>query len=170
MHGNTARNDSEAPGDTKAPSVKVRGLTWVLLASRLGVSNQTLTAWRAKPGAPTDTDPEAWEAFVREHGLGAKVESGAALARRQKTELETELLKAKLAKEQRRVIDREEVSRLMLRIATEQRSLLYQLLETELPPKCDGMTAGQMRPIMRDAADAICEKMAPLVDQLLKQE
>ncbi len=171
MDGNIARNDPEGSGYTQTTPDKKQGLTWTLLGERLGVSIQTLRSWRAKAGAPTEADPEKWEAFVKENGLDRLTHSGRGSEERMEAvRLGNEILKAKLAREQRKTIDRETVSRLLFRLATEQKSLLFQLMETELPPKCDGMTAVQMRPIFRKAADSICDRMAPLIDQLLAQE
>ncbi len=169
LASNAPRIDSEQSGGTSVPPLKEKASTWVLIASRFNVSIQGLNLWRAKPGAPLTPNPEEWDAFVAEHSLGSKKESAASAARVEQLKLQNEVIRANLAKIQRRVLDREEISRLFLRIATEQRAMLYQFAETELPPKLDGMTSAQMRPILRDAADAICDRMAPLVDQLLNE-
>ncbi len=169
LDASAPRNDSEESGATHAPPIKEKPLTWVLLAARFGVSVQAINGWRVRPGAPETTNLQEWEAFVKEQGLGLKKESALSESKQEKLKLEAQLLRAKLAKEQRRVLDREEVSRLFLRIATEQRAILYQFAETEAPPKLDGMTAAQMRPILREFADSICDRMGPLVDQLLNE-
>lgn len=83
--------------------------------------------------------------------------------------LDSELKKAKLAKEHRRVIDRDEVDKLFFHVSTMGRTELYQAMETELPPKLDGMGAAQMRPILREAADSIADRMAGLITRFQEQ-
>lgn len=103
-----------------------------------------------------------------ERGLAGKKGAGQAL-KDEKTRHEIELLKAKLDREHRRVIDREEVNRLLLHLSTGARTELYQFMETEAPPKLDGMSAAQMRPLLREMADTICGKMADLIAQFKQQ-
>jgi hypothetical protein len=43
--------------------------------------------------------------------------------------------------------------------------MLYQFLETEAPPKLDGLAAVAMRPILREMADAIADAQADLINQ-----
>jgi len=161
---------SPEPGSEggKSASLKEQPLTWILLASKFGVSVQTMKVWRQKEGAPVTTDLGAWEAFVKKSELGMKGLSGG-LLRDEKTKHEIELLKSKIAREQRRVIDREEVNRLLLHLATRGRTMLYQFLETEAPPKLDGLGAVQMRPILREMADAIADEMADVIARFEKQ-
>ena len=89
--------------------------------------------------------------------------------RDEKTKHEIELLKAKLNRENRKVIDRDEVNKLLLHLATRGRTMLYQFLETEAPPKLDGLGAAEMRPILREMADSIADEMADLVREFEKQ-
>jgi hypothetical protein len=139
-----------------------------MVAARYGVSVQTIKVWRQKEGAPIQPDAEQWDAFVKKHELGSKVH-GAAGLREEKMKWEVEILKSKDAIIKRRVIDRDEVNQLLLHIATRSRTMLYQFLETELAPKLDGMSAVQMRPILRETADAIADMQADLVEQFEKQ-
>ena len=145
----------------------VKPLSWDALAVEVGTTRQSLVLWRKLPGAPTDRDPVKWKAFAKEQDLGG-ARSGNAL-KDEKTRHEIELLKAKLDREHRKVIDREEVNRLLLHLSTDGRTMLYQFLETELPPKLDGMAAVQMRPILREVADSIADRMADLIGQFEKQ-
>jgi hypothetical protein len=138
-----------------------------MVAARYGVSVQTIKVWRQKEGAPIQPDAELWDAFVKKHELGRGIREGS--LKDEKTRHEIELLKAKINREQRRVIDRDEVNQLLLHIATRSRTMLYQFLETELAPKLDGMSAVQMRPILRETADAIADMQADLVEQFEKQ-
>lgn len=150
--------------------LKEQGLNWKMLAAKLGVSVQSVAVWRKMPGAPLEPIWEQWEPFVKEHKLGEQVRrlSGFEL-REEKTKHEIELIKAKVAKEQRRVIDREEVNQLLLHIASRAKTMLYQFLETEAPPKLDGLPAAQMRPILREMADSIADEMAGQIERFQKQ-
>ncbi len=145
-------------------------LSWEELAVKLGVTRQSVVKWRAMEGAPADRDVEKWAAFVKANGLGAKTggPSGSAL-KDEKTRHEIEILKARLAREKRTVIPAEEVNALLLHLSTQSRTVLYQFMETEAPPKLDGMTASQMRPLLREMADSICEKMADLIREFESQ-
>lgn len=161
-------SEPEGSGVAKQPAIKEQPLTWILLASKFGVSVQTMKVWRQKEGAPVTTDFPLWEEFVKKQGLGMRGLAGASL-KDEKTKHEIELLKSKINREQRRVIDRDEVNQLLLHIATRSRTMLYQYLETELAPKLDGMSAVQMRPILREVADSIADMQADLIDQFEKQ-
>jgi hypothetical protein len=146
------------------PDLREKPLTWVLLAARLGVSVQTMKVWRQREGAPQVIDVEAWQAYVKKEGLGTR--SGGqkpSSLRDEKTFHEIELLKARLARERRTVIPAEEVNTLLLHLSTQAKTILYQFLETEAPPKLDGMSAGQMRPILREMADTICARMGEAI-------
>lgn len=145
----------------------VKTLSWHELAQALGVTRQSLVNWRGMEGAPEGRDVEEWKKFMAETGLGLGKgkAKGQAELREEKLKWETELVKARVAREHRKVIDREEVNRLLLHIATRARTMLYQFLETEAPPKLDGMTAAQMRPILREMADSIADEMAGLVER-----
>ena len=61
------------------------------------------------------------------------------------------------------------MDRLHLFIATRAKSKLYQFLETEAPPKLDGLSASQQRPILREIADSIADEMADMFEQFAKQ-
>lgn len=163
-----ATSEAEALAGSGTPPIKEQPLTWILLASKFGVSVQTMKVWRQKEGAPVTTELGLWETWLKKEGLGMRGLSGAGL-KDEKTKHEIELLKAKINREQRRVIDRDEVNQLLLHIATRGRTKTYQLLESEAPPKLDGMSAVQMRPILREMADAIADEMADLIDQFQKQ-
>jgi hypothetical protein len=149
------------------PTTDPSGTTWEAVAVACGVTRQSLVVWRKMPGAPGGCDIPAWKKFIDDTGLGKPKATGS--LKDEKTRHEIEILKAKLDREHRRVIDREEVNRLLLHLATDGRTMLYQFLETELPPKLDGMSAVQMRPILREVADSIADRMAGLISQFEKQ-
>lgn len=144
------------------------GPSWETLAGKLGVTRQSLVNWRVLEGAPPDRNEAAWELFIKERGLGVKGRKSDSL-KDEKTRHEIELLKARIARENRRVIDRDEVNQLLLHISTRARTKLYQFMETEAPPKLDGMSAAQMRPLLREMADSVADEMADLIGQFEKQ-
>lgn len=125
---------------------------------------QAVFGWRKRADAPTQPDFEVWSEYIKKHQLGTTVRKfSEGSLRDEKTRHEIELLKARIAREHRTVIPAAEVSALLLQIATQSRTVLYQFMETEAPPKLDGMSAAQMRPILREMADTICDKMGDLV-------
>ncbi len=144
-------------------------LSWDALAVRLGVSRQSVVNWRSMEGAPKTRDVEAWKTFIAENKLGARGPRSSGELKDEKTRHEIEILKARLAREKRTVIPAEEVNALLLHLSTQSRTVLYQFMETEAPPKLDGMTASQMRPLLREMADSICEKMADLIREFESQ-
>lgn len=142
------------------------------LAKVLGTTLPSLRAWRRRPDAPKGLDAETWRAYVEKNGLGSpgpKVAQSSATLKDRKTEREVELLDLKIAKEKRKLIPAEDVDRLHLFIATRAKSKLYQFLETEAPPKLDGLSASQQRPILREIADSIADEMADMFEQFAKQ-
>ena len=165
-----APSSPEPGSDGVQPELKVKALTWEELAGKLGHTRQALAYWRKRADAPLGTDFEQWREYVKKNELGGngKGLAGGAL-RDEKTKHEIELLKAKVAKEQRRVIDREEVNQLLLHISSRAKTMLYQFLDTEAPPKLDGLGAAQMRPILREMADSIADEMAGVIERFERQ-
>lgn len=160
---------SDEPGsDGAGHGLKEKPLTWTLLAGKLGVSVQAVYAWRKRPDAPTEPDFEKWEEYVKKNSLGGGAKPSGGL-KDEKTRWEIEILKARTAREKRLVIPAEEVNALLLHLSTQSRTVLYQFMETEAPPKLDGMSAAQMRPILREMADSICERMADLIGEFEKR-
>ena len=154
---------SDEPGsEGSGAGLREKPLTWTLLAGKLGVSVQAVFAWRKRADAPDVPNFDRWVEYMAKHGLGGGAKGASAL-KDEKTRHEIEILKARLAREKRTVIPAEEVQALLLHLSTQSRTVLYQFMETEAPPKLDGMSAAQMRPILREMADAICEKMGDLI-------
>lgn len=146
--------------------------TWGALARSLGFTTRSLRDWRKLPGAPTEPDLAAWQAFIDANDLGTagnRVGAGREELLKEKLRKEIELAGIKIDKERRRSIPRSEVDALLLHIATRQKTLLYQRLETELPPKLDGLSAAETRPILRKVADDICDEMRDLTAQFEAQ-
>lgn len=166
-----AHTEPEPGSEGVGAPLKEKPLTWVLLAAKFGVSVNTVhTVWRKREDAPKECNYEVWAEYVKKHNLASQIRRlGGSELRDEKTKHEIELIKAKVAREQRRVIERGEVDQLLLHIATEGRTVLYNLMESELPPKLDGMGAAQMRPILREAADTIADRMAGLIERFKEQ-
>lgn len=81
---------------------------------------------------------------------------------------ENELLDLKMLREKRLTIAKRDVDALLLHIAVRAKTMLYQFLETEAPPKLDGLPASAQRKILREMADAICDAMADSVAEFEK--
>jgi DNA-binding Lrp family transcriptional regulator len=139
-------------------------IPWEKLAEGLAVTRRTLNEWRKREDAPTSRDLAEWLAYRDKHGLGEsgpKTSNGDLKA--QKISEEVRRLKLINAKLERTSIDRDEVNGLLHHIAAQQRSALYQKMETELPPKLDGLPAAEIRAQLRNVADELCDIMATLV-------
>ena len=147
-------------------------MSWDALAKKLGVSRQAVVLWRKLDGAPESRDVPSWEAFVAKNGLNVNGQGKPTDMRQLKEEklvLDIALTQAKLNRENRKVIERDEVNRLLVHIGAEFRTNLYQFLETEAPPKLDGMSSAQMRPILREMADAILARAADTIARFNNQ-
>jgi len=143
-------------------------LSWNQLAKALGTTVPSLATWRKRPDAPTVADADLWRAYVEQNGLGQpgrKMGQSSATLKDQKTEKEIERLDLIIAKEKRKLIDREEVRRLLLSISTRQRTILYEESDSTMPPKLDGQPASESRRLLREMADRICDVMADLVKE-----
>lgn len=148
----------------KGTTSQTDGISWEALAKELGVARQALTQWRKREDAPAGRDVAEWIAYRDANGLGeAGPKMDYKVLREAKLVEEIDLLRIKKAKERRKMIDRDEVNALHHHIAAQQRSALYQKMETELPPKLDGLPAAEIRVQLRNVADELCDIMATLV-------
>jgi hypothetical protein len=75
----------------------------------------------------------------------------------QKTQKEVRLLDLKIAREERKVVDRAEVGALHMRIGTLMRGRLYAALEREYPGRVVGRTAAEISAIGRALADELMD-------------
>src|SRR6478609_4782385 len=103
-------------GGSESPVLGVKPLTWEELAGKLGCTRQAIAVWRKRADAPLATDFEQWSEYLKKNDLGGRTKVPGNL-KDEKTRHEIELLKAKVARENRRVIDRDEVNQLLLNIA-----------------------------------------------------
>lgn len=143
------------------------------LAGMTSISGRQWREYCKRPGFPAKTergyDVAACLAWKRDN-VRARAEAGElGPLKEQKLEQEVRYLRLKGDREERRMIPRSEVDALLLHIATRQKTLLYQRLETELPPKLDGLSAAETRPILRKVADDICDEMRDLTAQFEAQ-
>lgn len=143
----------------------VKQLSWEHLAGKLGVSRQGLVLWRKLPDAPTDRDQAKWETFIKEKGLGVTGPKSGSALKEEKLRHEIALLKAKLDREEKRVYEADEVHRVFMHIGTDFKGEVTRLMESELPPKLDGLSAVQMIPILRDAGVTLLKRAAGAVER-----
>jgi hypothetical protein len=146
--------------------------TWLQLAEQLGFSARIMRDWRRLPGAPAETDLAKWQEFIKANGLGTpgnRVDASREELLKEKLRKEIERFDLQNDKLRRKLIDREEVNALLQHIAIQARTELYQFLETEAPPKLDGLPAAAQRPILREMADAIADKMQDMVKRFYEE-
>ncbi len=147
----------------------------VSLAAALGVSGPGLAKWqRLYPDAPKELDEEAWRAYMKANGLGTRSHGHVPTKDREtltneKLESEVRLNQIKIAKEERKLIPASEVEAFLLYAATKTKSALFQMV-AETAPKCAGLEAGEIRGIMRNAADAICLSMQTTVEDWQREQ
>ena len=147
-------------------------LTWGELAEKLEVSSQSVTVWRRRPGAPTDTNLEVWLDFVRDNSLGLagnRVGKDREALLIEKLETEIALNRAKLAKEERTVVDRDAVDEFLLHVATLQKTILYQRLGRELGPKGEGKTAQELSVFGQAVADELATIFSNSIEKWTSQ-
>jgi hypothetical protein len=117
---------------------------WAALAKTLGVSAQSVAAWRRLADAPETPDVEAWRAFRASRLLGK--DTATKTLADLKAELmreQIELARTKNRRESGEVIDREVVEE-MLGILAQKLDLLLRLkLEVELGPRVVGKSAAE---------------------------
>ena len=139
------------------------GMTWGKLAIKLGVSTRTLQDWRKLGDAPDRPDLERWAAYIELMDLGSagnRVSATREQLLKENLEKKNRLLDLQIAKEERTVVDREEVNSLFLHITTLAKTILYPAMERELPPRAEGRSATEISLIGREIADRICDQMA----------
>lgn len=142
---------------------------FVELAEILGVSRQSLYAWRKKPGAPV---PAAngkhriveWREFIRSEGLAAgggetATPDGEALrARKLLAEIEERELKVAIRKGE--YILAETVRTQIAALASGAVAILRAKFENELPPLIAGKSAVEIREISARVIDEVSEAVS----------
>lgn len=138
------------------------------LAKRLRVSAVSIDAWAALPGAPTGFNYEEWKAFVKENDLGIagnRVSKSREELLKESLRAKIKLDNLKIAKEERTVVDRAEVDKFLLHIATLQKTILYQRLGRELGPKGEGKNATELNIYGQAVADELADIFANGLEQ-----
>lgn len=82
-----------------------------------------------------------------------------------KAQKEIRLLDMKIAREERRTVERAEVNTLLLHVASQQKAVLFAALEREFPGKVVGRTASEISAQGRALADRLCEIFQREVEQ-----
>ena len=82
-----------------------------------------------------------------------------------KAQKEIRLLDMKIAREERRTVERAEVNTLLLHVASQQKAVLFAALEREFPGKGVGRTASEISAQGRALADRLCEIFQREVEQ-----
>ena len=136
--------------------------TWSKLAIKLGFSVQSLKNWRKREGAPQTPDLDAWETYIDVQQLGIagnRTSDSREDLLKENLKKKNRLLDLQIAREERQSIDRTVVDQLFLRLASLQKTVLYQHLEKQMPAKAVGHGAAiePMQKLGREIADALCE-------------
>lgn len=137
------------------------------LAAAIGFTRPSLNKWRANhPDYPRELDDEAWRAFIEKNGLGnrgRKANKSREELTNEKLSSEIRLNEIKIAKEERKLVPADEIESFLLFAASKTKSALYQMV-AETSPKCAGLDAGEIRGIMRAAADTVCMSLQTTVE------
>jgi phage terminase Nu1 subunit (DNA packaging protein) len=146
-------------GDKVGPAL---ARNFIDLADILGVTRQSVTAWKKRKDAPTPAanglhDVAAWREFMRRHDLKGAApsmdEETALRARKLLAEVEDRELKVALKKGL--YVSMEEVSLEWTRVAGRVTSLLRNKFENELPPILSGLDATGIQEENRKAIDEV---------------
>ena len=130
------------------------------LASILGVTRQTLHAWRKRKSAPKENedgthDVIAWRQFVELNGLKGSVQPDADALKARKLLAEIEDRELKVALKRGLYVFKAEVEAEWHRRMAVLKNLLYAKLTLELPPLCAGHDAIDIQQINQAALDAV---------------
>jgi phage terminase Nu1 subunit (DNA packaging protein) len=154
------QNLASASGGEKVGPAFARN--FVELAEILGVTRQSITAWRKRKDAPQAAanglhDVIAWREFMKRHDLKGAVpasdEETALRARKLLAEVEERELKVAVRKGL--YVAMEEVRQEWTRIAGRVTSLLRNKFENELPPILSGLDATGIQEENRKAIDEV---------------
>jgi hypothetical protein len=135
------------------------------LSRRLKLHRHRLDALLAKPGAPSPDKKKTYAVaeiveFVKhehEAGVGTDVLRAARL---REVNLRCELLSREIKRADGESIDLDKVNAWQLRVGLTLKGMLFDGCENTLPPRLEGLSAVEIRKILRDFADSICERMS----------
>jgi transposase-like protein len=128
------------------------------LARVLGVTRQTLHAWRKKPDAPQSAsngmhDVVAWRDFINKHDLKAGLSPDAEMLKARKLLAEIEDRELRVALKKGLYLLKSDVEAEWTRRFAVLKSLLYSKLTLELPPLCVGKDAIAVQQVCQAALD-----------------
>ena len=165
---------SKPTHDTETNAPEKPAKNYATIAEALGVTVRSITNWREKfPDAPQTMLVSDWQAFKKRRKLGFtnnRVGKDRESILVDKAAAETRLIRIKIAKEERKLIDAELVENFHLFAAARLKSAIYQLFATELPPKTANSELSDVRKINREACDALCLSMQATFDQWREEQ
>jgi hypothetical protein len=169
-----ARKAKDKPAAEGSAEVPLPSLEAVAIALG-GYSVRALYQWREKyPDAPKGNVLSEWQAFRGKHKLGAMGNNRVSKSREdvltEKAIAETRLTLIKIAKEERKVIPADEVDSFLLFLASRVKSALYQVFQTEMPPKTATREVAEVRALNREGCDAICLSMQTALEDWQKEQ
>lgn len=141
------------------------------LGAKTEISARTWISHSRKAGFPKKTGRgfdllaclEWYRGNVAVPAVGS-AKAGLTAKKEQKLDEEIAILRLKRHREERSVVSVNAVNDSALRVATQQRQLLYEVLVNELPAKTEGRSLAERRVMHREAADRICAMMQNLND------
>jgi transposase-like protein len=131
------------------------------LARVLGVTRQTLYAWRKKPDAPQPAangshDVVAWRDFINKHDLKAGLSPDAEVLKARKLLAEIEDRELRVAIRKGEYVPVEQVKEVWTTHIGKGISLLRARFENELPPLLVGLNAPDIQAKCAKAIDDVC--------------
>lgn len=163
-----AEGEKLTPAEQQAVLDAKNGLGWLngkRTLAHLNISKETLYLWRKEPGFPQPKkqgrsnywDVGAIKEWMSAHGKGSRSKEAEGLEelRCEKLRKEIDLLAIKVEKERGLLVDRAEISSLLLNVASGQRALLYEVLVQELPDRLEGLDLVARRTELENTADRI---------------
>lgn len=127
------------------------------LARQLGVDEKTLREWKKREDAPGPNDVDGWKKYIEANGLGVRASASIVQLRAEKLAVETRILKLKEKRENRQLVEVEEVRRHLAVMAAKFDQLLTQKIDGELPARVVGKDIVATRAECRAVHDEIRE-------------
>lgn len=141
--------------------------TWTNLAQALGVTVRGLRDWRKLPGAPATPNVESWKSFVETNDLGLagnRVGNEREELLCQKLRGDIKLQDLKIEKEQRRLVDIEEVSAFVVNLLLGVKQTCYQMAR-ELPRQIIGDDLAEAQAKAEPYADEVMNELQGQIEK-----
>ena len=157
----------------KKPKKPIYANSLAELAIVLDVARKTIDRWSKLPGAPRPKADgrhvvAAWRAFIKAHGLKGSDSPGMQALKERRLIAQCETIEHRLAVEKGKYLLADETEQALALYSAEQRGILRQKLENELPSELVGLDQIAIRAKMKSVVDAICAVMMPLVEKTCK--